>query len=64
MSFKDRSDAGRRLAARLAKYKDQRPAIFALPRGGAPVSSSKSRRRSKAPLDLVLVRKIGAPASA
>ncbi len=61
MSFKDRSDAGRRLAARLAKYKDQRPAILALPRGGAPVAAEVAAAL-EAPLDLVLVRKIGAPA--
>jgi predicted phosphoribosyltransferase len=33
MPFKDRSDAGRKLAAALAGYKNQRPVILALPRG-------------------------------
>jgi predicted phosphoribosyltransferase len=61
MSFKDRSDAGRKLAARLAKYKDERPVILALPRGGAPVAAEVAAALG-APLDLVLVRKIGAPA--
>lgn len=60
MSFKNRSDAGKRLAAKLAKYKDQQPVILALPRGGAPVAAEVAAALH-APLDLVLVRKIGAP---
>lgn len=60
MSFGNRSDAGRRLAARLAKFKDQRPVILALPRGGAPVAAEVAAAL-QAPLDLILVRKIGAP---
>ncbi|MGZ5903946.1 MAG: phosphoribosyltransferase [Reyranella sp.] len=60
MSFKDRSDAGRRLAAALASYKDQRPVILALPRGGVPVAAEVAAKL-EAPLDLVLVRKIGVP---
>ena len=60
MSFKDRSDAGRQLAAALASYKDQQPVIFALPRGGVPVAA-RVAAALKAPLDLILVRKIGVP---
>lgn len=60
MSFRDRLDAGRRLAARLTKFKDQRPIILALPRGGAPVAAEVAAALH-APLDLILVRKIGAP---
>lgn len=60
MSFKDRSDAGHRLAAALAAYKDQRPVILALPRGGVPVAAEIAAKL-EAPLDLVLVRKIGVP---
>ena len=60
MSFKDRSDAGRRLATALAGYKDQRPVILALPRGGVPVATEIAAKL-EAPLDLVLVRKIGVP---
>jgi putative phosphoribosyl transferase len=56
--FKDRSDAGRRLAAALAEYKDQRPVILALPRGGVPVAAEVATAFN-APLDLILVRKIG-----
>jgi len=60
MSFKDRSDAGRQLATALAGYKEQRPVILALPRGGVPVAAEIATAL-EAPLDLVLVRKIGVP---
>lgn len=60
MSFKNRTDAGRQLAKALARYKDQRPVILALPRGGVPVAAEIAARLD-APLDLVLVRKIGVP---
>jgi putative phosphoribosyl transferase len=60
MQFKNRSEAGRQLAAALAKYKDQRPVVLALPRGGVPVAAEVATVL-KAPLDLVLVRKIGVP---
>ena len=60
MSFTDRSDAGRRLAARLRHLQGDRPIVLALPRGGVPVAFEIAREL-KAPLDLLLVRKIGAP---
>jgi len=60
MRFADRSDAGRRLAVALARYKDRHPVILSLPRGGIPVAYEIARALN-APLDLVLVRKIGAP---
>ncbi len=60
MLFSDRSDAGRRLAARLAELDLPDPVVLALPRGGVPVGVEIARRL-RAPMDLVLVRKIGAP---
>ncbi len=60
MPFKDRSDAGRKLAKALAAYHDQEPVILALPRGGVPVAAEVAAAL-KAPLDLTLVRKIGVP---
>jgi predicted phosphoribosyltransferase len=58
--FVDRSDAGRRLAQRVAGLKLDRPIVYALPRGGVPVAAEIAAALD-APLDLVLVRKIGAP---
>lgn len=60
MPFKDRIDAGRKLAAALLSYKDQHPTVLALPRGGVPVAAEVAAALG-APLDLVLVRKIGLP---
>lgn len=60
MRFKNRSEAGQQLAAALTKYKDQRSVVLALPRGGVPVAAEVAMLL-KAPLDLVLVRKIGVP---
>lgn len=58
--FRSREDAGRRLAARLRRFKGQRPVVLALPRGGVPIGLAVARAL-EAPLDLVLVRKIGVP---
>lgn len=60
MAFIDRSDAGRRLAEALVHYKTQQPVIFALPRGGVPVAAEIAISLH-APLDLVIVRKVGVP---
>lgn len=60
MPFRNRADAGRRLAVALERYKDQRPVVLALPRGGVPVAAEVATALN-APLDLVLVRKIGVP---
>jgi predicted phosphoribosyltransferase len=60
MPFKNRSEAGQQLAAALEGYKDQQPAILALPRGGVPVAAEVAAAL-KAPLDLILVRKVGVP---
>jgi putative phosphoribosyl transferase len=60
MPFRDRTDAGLRLADALAGHRGEEAVVFALPRGGAPVAA-KIAERLQAPLDLVLVRKIGVP---
>ncbi len=60
MPFRNRADAGRKLAAALAAYKDERPVVLALPRGGVPVAAEVASALD-APLDLVLVRKLGVP---
>src|SRR3974377_1027045 len=60
MSFNERSEAGRKLAQALTAYKDQHPVILALPRGGVPVATEVAAALH-APLDLILVRKIGVP---
>ncbi|WP_233245684.1 phosphoribosyltransferase family protein [Marinicauda salina] len=58
--FRDRDDAGRRLAAEVAECTYRDPVVYALPRGGAPVAARVAEALD-APLDLVLVRKLGAP---
>jgi putative phosphoribosyl transferase len=60
MIFEDRGDAGRRLAERLAPYADERPIVFALPRGGVPVGAEVARSLG-APLEVIVSRKLGAP---
>jgi predicted phosphoribosyltransferase len=60
MPFHNRKDAGKKLAAALAGYKDRKPVILALPRGGVPVAAEVAVSLG-APLDLILVRKIGVP---
>ncbi len=58
--FADRQDAGRRLAALLMHLKSEQPVVLALPRGGVPVGFEIATAL-QAPLDFVLVRKIGVP---
>jgi predicted phosphoribosyltransferase len=60
MSFQDRADAGRQLARALAGYKGQQPVVLALPRGGVSVAAEVATALD-APLDVILVRKIGVP---
>jgi putative phosphoribosyl transferase len=60
MSFRDRYDAGRRLAGLLERYRNERPVILGLPRGGVVVGSEVARALD-APLDVLIVRKLGVP---
>jgi predicted phosphoribosyltransferase len=61
MIYRDRIEAGRRLASRLADYADRPDVlVLALPRGGVPVAFEVARELH-APLDIFLVRKLGLP---
>jgi putative phosphoribosyl transferase len=61
--FADRRDAGRRLVEKLRPYEAEDPIVLALPRGGAPVAYEVAEAL-RAPLDVLFVRKIGAPGHA
>jgi putative phosphoribosyl transferase len=63
LSFRDRAEAGRQLVPRLMAYAAENPVVLALPRGGVPVAFEVARAL-QAPLDLIFVRKIGAPGHA
>ena len=58
--FQDRTEAGQLLAQRLLPYKKDRPIILAVPRGGVPVAAEVAKEL-QAPLDLLLIKKIGLP---
>lgn len=60
MPFLDRTDAGQRLASALGDLRGADAVVLALPRGGVPVAAEIADRLG-APLDLVLVRKVGVP---
>lgn len=60
MRFQDRRDAGLQLAARLQAEALQDPVVLALPRGGVPVAFEIAGAIG-APLDVLVVRKVGAP---
>lgn len=60
MIFEDRADAGRQLAAKLIAYAGSDTRVLALPRGGVPVGYQVARALH-APLEVFVVRKIGAP---
>src|SRR5438067_708375 len=61
--FSDRRQAGRQLATALKRLKLEHPIVLALPRGGVPVAFEVAQALA-APLDVVMVRKIGAPGHA
>ncbi len=58
--FRDREDAGEQLATRLAGFADEDPVVLGLPRGGVPVARAVARALD-APLDVIVVRKLGVP---
>jgi predicted phosphoribosyltransferase len=58
--FRDRRDAGKKLARPLARYREEHPVVFALPRGGVPVAYEVALAL-EAPLDVLVARKLGAP---
>lgn len=60
MLFRDRQDAGRQLAQKLASYQEEKPLVLALPRGGVVIGFEVARIL-RAQLDVIVVRKIGAP---
>jgi putative phosphoribosyl transferase len=60
VEFRDRRDAGRQLGAALESYRDQKPLIVGLPRGGVVVAAEVAAALS-ADLDILVVRKLGAP---
>jgi len=61
MRFRNRSDAGQRLASRLQFLRGEDVVVLGLPRGGVPVAAAVARGLG-APLDVILVRKLGVPA--
>lgn len=58
--FENRIDAGKRLAEKISEFKKESPLVLAIPRGGVPVAKEVAARL-KAPMELFLVKKIGAP---
>ena len=61
MIFRDRYDAGRKLAEKLSEYAGREDVlVLALPRGGVPVAYEVAAKL-EAPLDVFLVRKLGVP---
>src|SRR6266480_257973 len=60
MPFRDRREAGRRLAERLSGLRATSPLILGLPRGGVPVAYEVAKALG-APLDILVVRKLGVP---
>ncbi len=58
--FKDRKEAGQRLADRLQEISFENPLVLALPRGGVPLAVEIAARLA-APMDLMMVKKIGLP---
>ena len=60
MPFQDRRDAGRQLGRRMAPLAGRDVVVLGLPRGGVPVAAEVALAMG-APLDVILVRKVGVP---
>lgn len=60
MRFRDRHDAGAQLAERLEAHRAEHPVVLGLARGGVPVAAEVARAL-KAELDVLVIRKLGAP---
>ncbi len=60
MRFRNRTEAGEKLSSRLLHLTDESLVVLALPRGGLPVAFEVAKALS-APIDLIMVRKIGVP---
>jgi predicted phosphoribosyltransferase/dienelactone hydrolase len=60
VGFRDRRDAGRKLAVLLEHVRCEQPVVVGIPRGGVPVAAEVAHALH-APLDVAVVRKIGAP---
>ncbi|WP_199512526.1 phosphoribosyltransferase [Nucisporomicrobium flavum] len=60
MTYRDRVDAGRRLAHALRHLRGEDVVVLGLPRGGVPVAAEVARELN-APLDVIVVRKVGVP---
>lgn len=58
--YRDRVDAGARLARELEEYRGERPVVLGIPRGGVPVAAEVARRLG-GELDVMVARKLGAP---
>ena len=58
--FRDRQEAGQKLGVEVARLGLHEPVVLALPRGGVPVAAEVAKALD-APLDLIIVRKVGAP---
>lgn len=58
MVFEDRNEAGKKLGSELLKYRGENPYVLAMPRGGVPIGFEVAEVLH-APLDVIVVRKIG-----
>jgi putative phosphoribosyl transferase len=58
--FEDRRQAGRELGKEIIRFRDEHPVVVGLPRGGVPVADEVARALG-APLDVIVVRKVGVP---